>query len=153
AWEKSRAARRAAERQVEALRGLDLAISECLAKGITSFQDAGSPFATIERFRGLPDEGKLKLRLHVMVRGESHDRMRELLPKYRLVGHGNNRLTVRAIKCMVDGALGSHGAWLFAPYDDLPGNTGLIVESLESIRATALLAAEYDFQLCTHAIG
>jgi predicted amidohydrolase YtcJ len=54
---------------------------------------------------------------------------------------------------MVDGALGSHGAWLFHPYDDLPGSTGLVVESLESIRQTALLAARHDYQLCTHAIG
>jgi predicted amidohydrolase YtcJ len=54
---------------------------------------------------------------------------------------------------MVDGALGSHGAWLFEPYDDLPGNKGLVVESLDSIRGTGLLAVEHDFQLCTHAIG
>jgi predicted amidohydrolase YtcJ len=54
---------------------------------------------------------------------------------------------------MLDGALGSHGAWLFEPYDDLPASSGLVVESLESIRATALLAMQHDLQLCTHAIG
>jgi predicted amidohydrolase YtcJ len=153
AWENSRAARSAAQREADALRGLDLALSECLAKGITSFQDAGSSFETIDRFRRLADERKLRVRLWVMVRGESPERMQELLPQYRLIGYGDNRLTVRAIKRMLDGALGSHGAWLFAPYDDLPENTGLVVESLDSIRQTALLAVQHDFQLCTHAIG
>src|SRR5262245_19495237 len=135
------------------LQGLELAMSECLAKGVTSFQDAGSPFATIDLFKRLADEKQLKLRLWVMVRGESVERMRELLPKYRLVGYADNRLTVRAIKCMLDGALGSHGAWLFEPYADLPASSGLVVESLESIRATALFAMQYDLQLCNHAIG
>jgi predicted amidohydrolase YtcJ len=153
AWEKSRSVRSPEQRQSEMLQGLELAISECLAKGVTSFQDAGSPFATIDLIKRLADENKLKLRLWVMVRGESIERMRDLLPKYRLVGYADNRLTVRAIKCMLDGALGSHGAWLFEPYDDLPGSSGLVVESLDAIRATALLAMQNDFQLCTHAIG
>ena len=153
AWSVSRASQGPHEREARALRGIELAIDECLAKGVTSFQDAGSSFTTIDLFKRLAESKKLKLRLWVMVRGESLDRMRESLPNYRLIGLGDNRLTVRGIKCMVDGALGSHGAWLMQPYDDLPGSTGLVVESLESIRATALLAIQHDFQLCTHAIG
>lgn len=153
AWSKARARLSPKEREAQTLRGIELAVDECLAKGVTSFQDAGSSFSTIDLFKRLAETKKLKLRLWVMVRGESLDRMRTLLPEYRLVGHADNRLTVRGIKCMVDGALGSHGAWLFQPYDDLPESTGLVVESLESIRETALLAVKHDFQLCTHAIG
>jgi hypothetical protein len=153
AWNSAQAARSEQERQAKTQTALKLAIAECLSKGVTSFQDAGSSFATIDTFKRLAAEKRLKLRLYVMVRGESPRRMRELLPKYRTVGYGDNHLTVRAIKCMVDGALGSHGAWLFEPYDDLPGSSGLVVESIESIRETALLAVENDFQLCTHAIG
>src|SRR5262245_1317311 len=48
AREKSRSARSPEQRQSEMLQGLELAMSECLAKGVTSFQDAGSPFATID---------------------------------------------------------------------------------------------------------
>jgi hypothetical protein len=153
AWNKSRASLSQTDREAQVLRGIELAVDECLAKGVTSFQDAGSSFATIGLFKRLAEARKLKLRLWVMVRGESLDRMRKSLPEYRLAGYADNRLTVRGIKCMVDGALGSHGAWLFQPYDDLPGSTGLVVESLESIRETALLAVAHDFQLCTHAIG
>ena len=153
AFEASQSGRTADQREADARQGLALAIDECLSKGVTSFQDAGSPFATIDLFQRLADEQKLKLRLWVMVRGESLKSLRELLPKYRLVGYGENHLTVRAIKCMVDGALGSHGAWFFESYNDLPDNAGFVVESLESIRAIAHLAVQYDYQLCTHAIG
>jgi predicted amidohydrolase YtcJ len=49
--------------------------------------------------------------------------------------------------------LGAHGAWLLAPYEDLPTSVGLNTSSIESIEETARLAAENDFQLCVHAIG
>jgi len=153
AFEASQAGRSPAEREARHRRGIALAVDECLAKGVTSFQDAGASFETINLFKRLADEQQLKLRLWVMVRGESHRRLGEQLARGRLIGYADQHLTVRAIKCMVDGALGSHGAWLFQPYDDLPGSTGLVVESLESIRETALLAAKADYQLCTHAIG
>ena len=69
------------------------------------------------------------------------------------IGYGNHHLTVRAIKRFMDGALGTHGAWLLDPYDDLPSTSGLNTEELESLRVTARLAAEHGFQLCVHAIG
>ena len=53
----------------------------------------------------------------------------------------------------MDGALGSRGAWLLSPYSDEPDQSGLNVTSLSEIRKTAELAAENDFQICTHAIG
>src|SRR5438552_7539779 len=43
--------------------------------------------------------------------------------QYRIIGAGNDHLTVRAIKRQMDGALGSRGAWLLAPYSDLPANS------------------------------
>jgi hypothetical protein len=53
----------------------------------------------------------------------------------------------------MDGALGSRGAWLLAPYADLPGSTGLNTETVASVEATARLATAQGFQLCVHAIG
>lgn len=153
AWNRALDRQTAAERRARTRAALELAMNECLAKGVTSFQDAGTGFETIDLFQALADEGKLPLRLWVMVGGENVAALREKLPAYRKIGYGNDRLTVRAIKKMVDGALGSHGAWLFEPYADLPPSRGLVVESVDSIRETALLAAKYDFQLCTHAIG
>jgi predicted amidohydrolase YtcJ len=84
---------------------------------------------------------------------ESNGVLARKLASYRMVGHGNGFLTVRGIKRMVDGALGTHGAWLLEPYDDLPGSTGLNVLPLAELRKTADLALAHDYQLCVHAIG
>ena len=147
------AARRpAAEREAEARRHAELAAHEALSKGITTFHDAGSGFETIDLFRRLADEGKLPLRLYVMVRAP-YAELEAKLPAYRMIGYGGNRLTVRAIKVTADGALGSHGAWLLEPYTDLPSSTGLPTTPPEEIRRVAELAIRHGFQLNVHAIG
>lgn len=136
----------------EERRAIDLAVQECLSKGITSLHDASSSFETIDLFKELASDGKLGIRLWVMIR-EDNESLKQRLSEYRIIGMGTNHLTVRAIKCFMDGALGSHGAWLFEPYTDLPNCTGLNTESVDTMRKTACLAIENDFQLCTHAIG
>ena len=70
-----------------------------------------------------------------------------------MVGYGGNRLTVRTIKRSIDGALGSHGAWLLAPYADLPSSSGLNTTTVASVEETARLAMLHDYQLAVHAIG
>lgn len=129
-----------------------LADQECLSKGVTSFQDAGSPFSTVDVMKKMAQEGKLGTRLWVMIR-DSNSRLAEKLPAYRMTGVGEDRLTVRAIKRTLDGALGSRGAWLLTPYTDSPESTGLATASIESVTETARLAAIHGFQLCVHAIG
>ena len=138
--------------EAERRRVMELAARECLSNGITSFQDAGSSFETVDLLKKLLEEGKLPLRLWVMLR-ESNERLAESIDRYRLVNLGDHRLTVRAIKASIDGALGSHGAWLLQPYSDLPGSSGLNTTSIESLRQTAGLAIEHGFQFCVHAIG
>lgn len=126
---------------------------EALEKGITSFHDAGAPFATIDLFRELADAGELPVRMYAMVGYESNASLAANLARYRMVGYANNFLTVRSIKRMADGALGSHSAWLLEPYDDEPQNYGLVVDSLAMIEETARLALANGYQLSTHAIG
>ena len=140
------------QRHERTLRAIELATQECVANGITSFQDAGSSLETIDVFKKLADEGKLKVRLWVMVR-DSNERLARQLSRYRLIGYGNNFLTVRAIKRSIDGALGAHGAWLLAPYEDLPNSNGLNTATISSVTQTARIALSHDFQLCVHAIG
>jgi predicted amidohydrolase YtcJ len=148
-----RARPRSAEEQARDLdTAIRLAQEECLAKGVTSFQEAGSSLGTIDAFRRLADQGKLQIRLWVMVRA-GNEEMAQRLADYRMIGHGDNHLTVRAIKRSIDGALGPHGAWLLEPYEDLRGSTGLNTSSVASIQETARLALRHDYQLCIHAIG
>ena len=129
-----------------------LAQEECLRKGITSFQDAGSSFSTVDALKGLVDSGELKIRLWVMLR-VSNDSLRKRLPGSLLIGHGDHRLTCRSIKRSIDGALGPHGAWLMAAYEDMPESSGLNTAPVPSVEETARLALDHGFQLCVHAIG
>ena len=128
------------------------ATRECLSHGVTSFQDAGASFARIDLFRKLADQGQLGLRLWVMLDADNNKLARRI-GEYRIIGHGNNRLTVRAIKRYIDGALGSHGAWLLAPYTDQPNKAGLNATPVAQLERAAELAIKHGFQLCTHAIG
>jgi hypothetical protein len=146
-------ARPPAEVEEEMRRVVQLAGEEALANGVTSFQDAGSSFATIDFFRELESEGALPVRLYVMVRRESNETMEARLPEYFMPIEGNDFLTVRSIKRQIDGALGSHGAWLLAPYEDMATSSGLTLEDPEDIERTAEIAIEHGFQVNTHAIG
>ncbi|GMV20124.1 MAG: amidohydrolase [Acidimicrobiia bacterium] len=137
------------EREAEAMRVIELADQEILSKGVTSFQDAGSSFQDVERFKRAIDTGKLRSRLWVMIRGGGTP---EQLSRGRLIDYGNKHLTVRAIKITIDGALGSRGAWLLAPYSDSVQSAGL-GRDLEPVRTTAQLAVDHGYQLCLHAIG
>jgi predicted amidohydrolase YtcJ len=146
-------ARTPAELERDAREIVALAAADALSKGITSFHDAGESFATIDLLKRMADEGKLPLRLYVMVRYETPERMDSLLDRYRMTGYGGGFLTVRAIKRQIDGALGSNGAWLLAPYADLPRSTGLAIEEPASIQRVADVAIRHGFQLAVHAIG
>jgi predicted amidohydrolase YtcJ len=141
-----------AERKTAERKAVELAVDECLSKGITSLHDAGTSFATIDLYKALAEEGRLGIRIYAMI-GESNAHLAEGLNRYRIEGAGQNHLTVRSIKRLLDGALGAHGAWLLEPYSDLPASTGLNTTPPDEIKETARLAIENGFQLCTHAIG
>ncbi|MDJ0762648.1 MAG: amidohydrolase [Myxococcota bacterium] len=138
--------------QAAAIKAMTLAEKECLAKGITTFHDAGTDFATIDLMRHLLKEGTLKLRFNVMV-SEDNKTLKEHLRDYKIIGGQDHHLTVRTIKRLIDGALGAHGAWLLAPYNSLPTSTGLNTEAIDSMKEVAEIAIENGFQLATHAIG
>ncbi len=141
-----------AEREAEFRRQVELAGAEALSKGVTSFHDAGAGFASIDRFRAMAAAGHLPVRLYVMVRGHSNEEMDRMLPQYRIIPEGNDFLAVRSIKRQIDGALGSHGAWLLENYVDMD-SPGLVLEPVEDIEGTAAVAAKHGFQVNTHAIG
>ena len=146
------AARSGAEREALAREQVRLANEDLLRKGITSFQDAGSGFGTVDLLRTLADEGALPVRMYVMLQGGA-EALAGRLDEYRMIGYADNRLTVRSIKQVVDGALGSHGAWLLQPYADMPSSTGLATTTPEEIERVARLAIERGYQVNTHAIG
>jgi hypothetical protein len=131
---------------------LELAAKEVLSKGITSFQDAGSSFSDVDLMKTMVDEGKIGVRLWIMIR-QGNEALRANLAKYRMIDYGGGYLTVRGIKHSIDGALGSRGAWLLEPYSDKPDDSGDNTTPVPTIQETAKLALEHGYQLCVHAIG
>jgi hypothetical protein len=142
----------AEEREARERKIIELAAKEVLSKGVTSFQDAGSSFDDVDRFKAVADAGNLGVRLWVMIR-QGNDALRTNLAKYRMIDHADGFLTVRGIKHSIDGALGPRGAWLLEPYSDQPDTTGHNTTPVETIRETAKLAMQHGYQLCVHAIG
>jgi predicted amidohydrolase YtcJ len=145
--------------EIEALdrERIRLASEEALRHGVTSFHDAGESsrpsFPFFELLKKMEEEGALPIRYYMMVRTQTNEEMDELLPHYRAVAEDNDFLTIRSIKRQMDGALGSHGAWLLEPYIDLPDTTGLVLETVEDIERTAEIAVKHGFQVNVHAIG
>jgi len=121
------------------------------ANGLTEIHDAGADGATVAAVRQLIDEKKFPIRLYTMLTDDAAllDTWFRRGPE---VGYGG-RHTVRAVKLYADGALGSRGAALLAPYADDPGNTGLLVSRPEHLAEVAKRARAAGFQVNTHAIG
>ena len=142
----------AEEAASQARKVIDLAAQECLSKGVTTAHDAGVGFQTVDLYKKVVDEKKLGVRLNVMV-NSGNESLRQNLAKYKIVGYGDNHLTVRTIKRVFDGALGSRTAWLLEPYTDLPTATGIETMPVPELAQTAAIAIENGFQLAVHAIG
>ena len=140
------------EVEAQARQQVELAVRESTANGITTFVDAGSSFETVDLLKRMAEEGKLDIRLWVMLR-EPNARLAQSIKRYRIQDAGDHHLTVRAIKRAMDGALGSRGAWMLEPYSDLPGSSGINTEDPADIQKTAAIALANGFQLCVHAIG
>ena len=145
AFGRSQSRRSRDELRRDRLTAVRLATEECLANGVTSFQDAGASFASVDLFAELCERNELKVRLWVML-NEDNGALAKRLADYRRIGTGHEHLTVRAIKRLVDGALGTHGAWLLAPYADLPASTGLNTLEIASLRRTAQLGSNTAFR-------
>jgi len=148
----ARSKKSVAEQNSDAREKITLAVKEALENGVTSFQDAGEDFGTIDQIKSAFNDGVLGIRLWVMVR-DTNENLRKKMPAYRAVGLGDHRLTIAAIKKTMDGALGSRGAWMLADYADLPGKTGLNQFPMSEMAEAAQIALDNDVQFCVHCIG
>ncbi len=122
---------------------------ECARLGLTGVHDAGAGERELAAYHALAAQGELPVRVYAMIRGAGR-LWEEYLKKGPELG---DYLTVRGIKLMADGALGSRGAALKEPYTDEPGNRGLLILKEEDIERVAKQAVARGFQVSTHAIG
>ncbi len=129
-----------------------LADKECRRLGLTTVHDAGNSPAVMEAYKRLIDAGKLKTRIYMMLSGPLAT-LQPIFDKGPVADYHQHHLAVQAIKLYADGALGSRGAALLAPYSDEPGTSGFFVTPPEEIYKNTLAAAKAGFQTCIHAIG
>ncbi len=141
------------ERTARWYKQIELAEAECISKGITSFQDAGTKAFEMKRYQKLAESGELDLRLFSMLR-HPYDTLKTLnIPDYQVIGAGDNFYTCNAIKSEIDGALGSFGAWLLKSYTDKPHFEGQNTTPIKDVENIANMAMQNGMQLCVHAIG
>ncbi|HKN58266.1 MAG TPA: amidohydrolase family protein, partial [Gemmatimonadaceae bacterium] len=118
------------------------AIAESNRWGLTGVHDPGEDAETISIYEELARAGDFHLRNYVMLSdpGEPGSAAAQRNPYIQRGPQSalyNGHLWIRAIKLYADGALGSRGAALLAPYSDEPSNSGLLVSRPEHIRAWA----------------
>ena len=128
---------------------LTAAQQNCFAQGLTTITDCGLNYDDVDIIDALQKEGKLDMRLYVMLSDNkaNYDHYLQKGP------YKTDKLFVHGFKVYADGALGSRGACLLQPYSDKPGWYGFLLSSKAHYDSVAALLAGTDFQMCTHAIG
>jgi predicted amidohydrolase YtcJ len=124
----------------------------CARGGLTEVHDAGVGVEAAGLYKELLREKPLPVRVYVMLAGPGEFLAKGATLKPE-VGLGDGQLTIRAIKVVADGALGSRGALLLAPYADEPGTKGLLTVNEDDYRRLLTRAIAQGFQVNTHAIG
>lgn len=131
-------------------RALNLALQSLAENGITSFQDAGTSREELSVIQSFADRNALTTRVWIMLEGSDPELLLDWFNTGPVV---DDFLTVRAIKLVSDGALGSRGAWLIEPYSDRAGHVGLPTMSIEEMKRISTDAFKHQFQIGVHAIG
>jgi predicted amidohydrolase YtcJ len=126
------------------------AAKEASEAGLTGVHEMGISDAVVTVYRELASAGLLPLRVYAFL-DASH--VPELPRRRPDATEAMALFTLRGVKLYADGALGSRGALLLAPYSDDPRNTGLVVTSKEDLTAEARTVAQAGWQLAVHAIG
>ncbi len=119
------------------------------AYGWTGIHAMSVDWADVGLLEAMDAEGKAPLRVYNAVDGEQAGPLFTAGPR----ASNSGRITTRAIKLYEDGALGSRGAALFAPYSDAPDTTGLVRSPPETMRVAMARAKAAGIQVATHAIG
>jgi predicted amidohydrolase YtcJ len=136
----------------DAERAVVLGVKRDIELGWTQIQDAGGSYTDVDIFKKLYAAGTIKLRIYKAVYGPGPAATR-LLNEGPTVGAFGNRLNVRTIKVVSDGALGSRGAALLGPYSDAPDTSGFLTVKAEELRPMLVEALRKGIQVETHAIG
>ncbi len=132
-------------------KALILGCNRSVELGWTQIQNAGSGWDEVELLKKLYGEQKIKLRIYEAIRGPGPDAQR-LLREGVNTGRYDQRLTMRTIKVVIDGALGSKGAALLENYADYD-TAGFLTQKESDVVPMLRDALRKGIQVETHAIG
>ncbi|MEE8193244.1 MAG: amidohydrolase [Gemmatimonadales bacterium] len=135
--------------EVELDRALQASIAHAVERGVTMITDMGG-WSGHETYRRAYDRGELPIRVYSVVQIDGRERLAEYVADH---GRGDDRLFWGGVKAFVDGSLGSTTAWFYAPYEDAPETTGLMVSDTAELRGAILAADAAELQVIVHAIG
>jgi predicted amidohydrolase YtcJ len=137
--------------------GLVAACNQLASWGITSFGDAAVVRDSMVAYQELAAEGRLPLRVAMMVVGlpmlEFPPYLNELKALGLKAGFGNDRLRILGTKFMCDGSMSGYTAALYEPYSNEPTEYGIIVQSVEELKRGIVEAHKAGLRPLTHAIG
>lgn len=128
---------------------LTAAEKNCFAVGLTTITDCGLMYQEAEGIDKLQQEGKLNIRLYIMLSDDPANFSRYL----KRGPYKTDNIFIKGFKFYADGALGSRGACLLEPYSDRPNWYGFLLSNKNHYDSMAKILAQTDFQMCTHAIG
>ena len=133
-------------------RQLRAALAQYAAWGLTSVHDASADLPVLRVWKSLAERGELSARMYVMAAAQDSTLTQTLAAGTR-IGDINDLLTIRSVKIVLDGALGSRGAQLHDAYADEPGKRGLSLVSDAELDSIITLCIARGFQVNVHAIG
>jgi predicted amidohydrolase YtcJ len=131
------------------IKRLTAAEKNCFEVGLTTVTDCGLSYQIAEGIDSLQQEGKLNMRLYVML-SDTKENEERYLPKGP---YKTDKLFIKGFKFYADGALGSRGACLLQPYEDKKDWRGFLLSNQSHFDSLAKILAGTEFQMSTHAIG
>ncbi len=123
-------------------------LKECARLGLTEIHDMDAEHDMLDFYREAAESGILPTRVHSFVKAQNNEWITS-----RILPAVGELFCVSGLKFYSDGALGSRGAALLAPYSDMPNTTGLLMTNEDDLFYKAKLGLEYNWNISTHAIG
>lgn len=131
---------------------IERAQQDMLSLGITGVHDAGISKSVWELYQQFDRRDDLTVHINAMIGGVT-EQTRPWIAQGPVMPNGSSRLSLTGVKIYSDGALGSRGAAMLEPYNDEPGNKGLLFYDQQEMDDQVLTAVSNGLQANVHAIG
>jgi hypothetical protein len=134
--------------------GIVFAAQRALRRGVTTIHDIVTNNETVRGYQELVLEGRLPLRVSLLIRVLEAKIVPESLLNLGLkTGFGNDWLRIGGVKMSIDGGITGRVAAFTEPYSDDPCRSGLIRIPADELDQTVDDYHRAGHRVCIHAIG